>query len=124
MIPQYKRIATVATGLLVADFALIVVLGRGSGTASVWGPGGAPMWLAYVASLLVFVAFWAYAKAKGRSGGWGIVLPFLSVIGLVILLLLKDESGRPSGVKCPKCQGANEAIAQACRYCHEPLAAP
>ena len=38
-------------------------------------------------------ALWAYAKAKGRSGAWGVLAGFASVIGLIILILLKDKSG-------------------------------
>lgn len=35
-----------------------------------------------------------YAKAKGRSPAWGL-LGFLSIIGLIVLALLKDHA--PSG---------------------------
>lgn len=43
--------------------------------------------------------FWSYAKAKGYSGVVGIVLPCLSIIGLIILAVLKDK--HPESVSNP-----------------------
>ena len=40
------------------------------------------------------VGFGYYAKAKGRSILWGLC-GFLSLLGLLILALLKDKSGDP-----------------------------
>ena len=41
---------------------------------------------------MVLVGFAYYAKAKGRNPLWCLAA-FLSLIGLIILALLKDESG-------------------------------
>jgi hypothetical protein len=41
---------------------------------------------------LLLVGFAYYAMAKGRSPAWCLVA-FLSCIGLIVLALLKDESG-------------------------------
>ena len=45
-------------------------------------------------TVLAFVGFGYYAKAKGRSILWGLC-GFLSLLGLLILALLKDKSGDP-----------------------------
>ncbi len=65
------------------------------------GPQGAPgehqllaFALLLVGTVLAFVGFGYYAKAKGRSMAWGLC-GFLSFVGLVILALLKDRSGDP-----------------------------
>ena len=45
-------------------------------------------------TLLCFIGFGYYAKAKGRSMAWG-ALGFFSFPGLIALSLLKDRSGDP-----------------------------
>jgi len=40
-------------------------------------------------------AFSSYAKAKGYSGIAGILLSFFFLLGLIILVLLKDKTQRP-----------------------------
>jgi hypothetical protein len=51
------------------------------------------LWPLAIGLLLIsiFVASWATAKAKGRSGWLGLVLPFFDVIGLAVLFKLKDR---------------------------------
>ncbi|MBC9249876.1 hypothetical protein A9179_06260 [Pseudomonas alcaligenes] len=92
MIRAYRNIANAALCGTLLSFAAITYLGQGSLNGNVWGPGGAPHALMYLTSLSVLLMFWAYAKSKGRSGWLGVLLPFLSIIGLLILLLLKDKS--------------------------------
>lgn len=48
--------------------------------------------LALAGTAMVLTGFAYYAKAKGRSPVWCLA-GFLSLIGLVILALLKDNSG-------------------------------
>ena len=43
-------------------------------------------------TMMLLVGFAYYAKAKGRSPVWCLAA-FLSLIGLIILALLKDKSG-------------------------------
>lgn len=43
-------------------------------------------------TILVLIGFYYYAKAKGRHPAF-CLLAFLSIIGLMILACLKDESG-------------------------------
>jgi peptidoglycan/LPS O-acetylase OafA/YrhL len=92
MIRHYKNIANCSLAVLAAAFAAIAYFGQGSSTGNVWDQGGAPPILMYIAGISVYVMFWGYAKSKGRSGWLGILLPFLSIIGLIILLALEDKS--------------------------------
>jgi hypothetical protein len=50
--------------------------------------------LLLLGTVLAFMGFGYYARAKGRSMAWGLC-GFLSLLGLVILALLKDKSGDP-----------------------------
>lgn len=121
MISKFTNIGNAALAVAAASFALVVYLGKGSSTQNAWGPGGAPAWLAYVAGASIFLMFWAYAKAKGRSGWLGLLLPFLNVLGLIILLKLEDHSGRAPDIACAKCGGKNVPTDTSCRYCNEAL---
>ena len=59
---------------------------------NIWESGdamGISIMLACIGSF--WFAFWAYAKGKGYSGWLGIVLPLFSVIGLIVLVVLKDK---------------------------------
>jgi hypothetical protein len=91
MLASYKKAGNIALGASVVCFAAIVILGKGSTTGNVWEPGGAPPILMYGTVFAILIAFWAYAKAKGHSGWLGVILPFLNIIGLVVLLKLKDK---------------------------------
>ena len=55
--------------------------------------GAMSLWPYVVLTIVasVFIASWAFAKAKGRAGWWGILLPFLDVIGFKILFKLEDR---------------------------------
>ncbi len=92
MIRSYRNIANATLCITALSIAAIAYLGRGSLNGNVWGPGGAPVALMYLVSLSVLLTFWAYAKSKGRSGWLGVLLPFFSIVGLIILLALKDKS--------------------------------
>jgi len=94
MLPSYKRVGNVALAIAAVCVIAIGVLGRNSANGNVWGVGGAPPVLMYATVISVMVMFWAYAKAKGHSGWLGVVLPFLNVIGLMVLLRLKDRHPR------------------------------
>lgn len=91
MLASYKNAGNIALGASAVCFGAIVMLGKSSTTGNVWGPGGAPPILMYATAFAILITFWAYAKAKGHSGWLGIVLPFLNIIGLVVLLKLKDK---------------------------------
>jgi peptidoglycan/LPS O-acetylase OafA/YrhL len=91
MLAKYKNAGNIALGASALCFLAVVVLTKDSTPKNVFDAGGAPAVLMPVSILGICVAFWAYAKGKGHSGWLGIVLPFLSIIGLIILLTLKDK---------------------------------
>lgn len=124
MLQKYKTLANAALGVAAVGIGLAVYFDRDSTNGNIWGPGGAPEVLGYVIAAGVYLAFWAYAKAKGRSGWLGLLLPLLNVVGLIILLCLKDHSERPPEKACPGCSGKNLANDSHCRYCGSALSAP
>ncbi len=91
MLAKYKNAGNIALGASALCFLAVIVLTKDSTTRNVFDAGGAPAVLMPVSIFGIVVAFWAYAKAKGHSGWMGILLPFLSIIGLIILLKLKDK---------------------------------
>lgn len=91
MLAKYKNAGNIVLCASVISFLAAVWLTKDSTAKNVFDAGGAPAVLAPASILGVWVAFYTYAKAKGQSGWLGIVLPFLSIIGLIILLKLKDK---------------------------------
>ena len=90
MLPIYKRKISIAGKVCVASvLALVVPIPV---VPEFWN--NHPILNALLA-LTVGVSFWyicwATAKAKGYSGWVGILLPFLTIIGLIILIALKDR---------------------------------
>jgi hypothetical protein len=79
---------------------------------------------AWIGGIGYFAAFWAYAKAKGRSGALGLLLALFFIVGIIIIRSLSDESDKPADIICPACSGKNEPVALQCRYCQSQLAAP
>lgn len=53
--------------------------------------GGLGALVALLGTVLLLVGFAFYAKAKGRHPAW-CLMAFLSIIGLIVLALLKDKS--------------------------------
>ncbi len=92
MLAKYKKISNIAAGASIASVAIVFALGPRNG--GLWhDEAQAVLWGIF--TIGIWVAFWAYAKAKGRSGWLGILLPLLSILGLIILICLKDKS--PAG---------------------------
>jgi uncharacterized membrane protein YedE/YeeE len=91
MLAKYKKAGNVALGATAICFLAAVLLHKDSATRNIFDAGGVPVFLMYISTLGICATFWTYAKAKGHSGWLGIVLPFLSIIGLIILLKLKDR---------------------------------
>jgi ABC-type transport system involved in cytochrome c biogenesis permease subunit len=91
MLRSYKRAGNIALGIAVVCFAATVVLGRNSTGGNAFGPGGAPPALMHITVLSFAVMFYTYAKAKGYPGWLGVLLAFLSVVGLIVLLRLIDR---------------------------------
>ncbi len=91
MLAKYKIAGNIALGASAICFLAVVVLTRDSAAKNVFDEGGVPAVLMHLSVVGIWVAFCTYAKAKGHSAWLGIVLPFLSIIGLIILLKLKDK---------------------------------
>lgn len=53
-----------------------------------------PILLILGGTILAFIGFGYYAKAKGRSIVWGLAA-FFGLPGLLVLAILKDRSGDP-----------------------------
>ncbi|MEB0058730.1 hypothetical protein [Variovorax sp. LG9.2] len=115
MIKKYTRIGNVALVVTVVSLGIVMYV---SANKLISEDARLPLIAVYVISL--WTMFWAYARAKGRSGALGIALPFLNLIGLVILLCLKDLSNLPPDWACEKCKGKNLASDSTCRYCSAP----
>jgi hypothetical protein len=90
MIAKYKRQSNYAAGLWFLCTAILIASMQSS-PGNIWDNGDAPRIVLMISSIISYwFAFWAYAKAKGRSGILGLVLPLFSIVGLVILAGLED----------------------------------
>jgi drug/metabolite transporter (DMT)-like permease len=91
MLVKYKKQANIAAGVwLVTLVALLAVFPSTKG--NIWESGDVLGMVLVSTSIGAFwFSFWAYAKAKGYSGFLGLVLPLLSVLGLIILAVLRDK---------------------------------
>lgn len=90
MLASYKKKANIAATIWLASVGLLGFVGsRGQG--NIWDNGNVLGIAAMVVCMAAYwYAFWAYAKAKGRSGAWGIILPMFSIFGLLTLAALRD----------------------------------
>jgi len=88
----YARVGVLAVLAGVICFGLIVLAAADLVTDVVLF--GVPLWPVVMGTLIgsIFVSSWAFAKAKGRSGWLGVLLPFLDVVGLAILFKLEDRT--------------------------------
>lgn len=93
MIGRYRALANVAALVATGVFVLLVL------TAFEYLPdlqfAGLSLWPVVIGLLVVsiFVASWAIAKAKGRSGWLGLALPFFDVVGLAVLFKFRERGG-------------------------------
>jgi RsiW-degrading membrane proteinase PrsW (M82 family) len=88
MIAAYKRNSGIATVVFVASLAGAIALTPDG--KNIWdnAPLGPVLGITYTVAL--FLAFWWYIKAKGRSGAW-ILMLFLSLVGMAVIFLLEDR---------------------------------
>ena len=105
MIASYKRKANIAGAIFMATIIGLFVLGRVLAWAGHSPTGEDIDALAVATGIALAVAYfygtWAYLKAKGRSGAW--VLLAGSLIGMIVVLLLKDHAkdGQPPAPRAP-----------------------
>lgn len=115
MIKRFTRIGNISLAVAVVSLGTVMYV-----TAHELMSEDARLPLVAIYVISFWTMFWAYARAKGRSNILGIALPFLNVIGLIILLCLKDLSGLPPDWACEQCKGKNPASDSTCRYCNAP----
>ena len=101
MLVKYKKQANISAGVWLITLILLIAVIQ-STKGNMWESGdvgGIALLITNIGSF--WFSFWAYAKAKGYSGLVGLVLPLLSVLGLVILAMLRDkhpESATTGGI--------------------------
>lgn len=91
MIPAYQKKTSVAGAVCLVAVVGVLVLAalsdpKQAGLGSIVGA-----LLSIIAGVAFIYAAWCYIKAKGRSGGWILVLVF-NLLGILILALLKDRT--------------------------------
>jgi hypothetical protein len=88
MLPYYRTKLNIAGVVCGATMGVGVALGSFIPEAmnSILGPV-----FGLTTGISFWYACWAVAKAKGYSGWIGMTLPFLSIIGLIILAALDDK---------------------------------
>jgi len=91
MLAKYKKQSNIAAGVWLCSLVALVAL-MPSAQGNIWDNGDIlRVTIMAISAISFWYAFWAYAKAKGHSAILGLVLPLLSVIGLLILAGLKDR---------------------------------
>lgn len=97
MIRSYQLVFRFALGVGLSVFGLVVLAALGLAPELV--VAGVSLWPFAIGAgfASVFVASWACARAKGRSGWLGVLLPFLDVVGFRILQRLESRVGPDAG---------------------------
>lgn len=90
-IERYGTTMKLAACVAAGCFSLIVLAAFGV-VGDLHGAGFS-LWPVVMVALIasIFVACWASAKSKGRSGWLGIALPFLDILGLKMLHGLDEK---------------------------------
>ena len=94
MIAEYKKKSNIAAGVWLATMAILIYMFSGNSVeGNIWETGNIPVIIVFTIHGLSFAAaLWWYAKAKGYWGILGLLLMFLSIIGLIIIALLPDKN--------------------------------
>jgi predicted membrane-bound mannosyltransferase len=92
MLREYTKKTNIAAAVWICSVvAVFVALELASGQ-TVWdSPNRIPMPILLVNLGAYLYFFWSYAKAKGYWGLLGVVLSVFAVVGLIILVVLKDK---------------------------------
>jgi len=88
MLASYKRKSAIAAVIFVVSLGTAVALASNR-HQNVGGIGVLGVALAIMWTVSYFYALWAYIRAKGRDDKW-ILMAFLNLLGLVVILMLKD----------------------------------
>jgi threonine/homoserine/homoserine lactone efflux protein len=89
MIASYKRKSNIAAAIFVVSIGAGIVLSSNS-HQNLWDMGVIGPALGITWTVSYFYALMSLIKAKGRSDAW-ILMAFLSLLGLIVLLCLKDQ---------------------------------
>jgi len=117
MIAEYRKMARTSTIICVAGFAFLLIVMPPK--ENVWRSGNLfQMAIVATAMAAFWFAFWSYAKAKGYSGAVGLALPLLSVLGIIILLSLRDKTLQPNK---PKISPPNSGVQYKCVDCNKTI---
>jgi uncharacterized membrane protein YkvI len=96
VLANYKKKSNIAAAVWIVSLIAVIASLPLAGGKNIWDSSNPlPAIIFMVNGLAFFYAFWAYAKAKGYSSALGLILPFFSVIGLIILAVLKDKHPEP-----------------------------
>jgi hypothetical protein len=114
MIALYKRKSNIAALVFIVSIGATIALTSNS-HQNLWDMGvlGPALGITMLASY--FYALWCYIRAKGRNEAW-ILMAFLNVLGLIVLLLLKDHckdgtpSATPQGTRPMRAAGARSKV--------------
>lgn len=103
MIPKYQKRANYAAGAFLVGMVLIFlsVAITPLPAEQESDPGGLLMKALNVVSMVMvmcgyYYGMWAYVLAKGQPARYGVFLPFLGLIGLIILACLSDKAADPA----------------------------
>jgi len=101
MIPKYKKLTSIAGWVFLAATLLLIPLVAMNRVRENISDSWALLQtaLALVWIVAFWISCWATAKAKGYSGLVGIVLPIFSILGLIILILLRDKHPQASATQ-------------------------
>jgi hypothetical protein len=91
MIASYKRKSNIAAVVFLVSIGATIALTSNS-HQNLWDMGVLGPALGITLLVSYFYALWCYIRAKGRREEWILMAVFFSVLGLIVILLLKDQS--------------------------------
>jgi Ca2+/Na+ antiporter len=91
MIRSYARKSNIGVVVFLVGIAVAIVATNNHPHENIWDNNLVLAEVGVIAAIGGwFYGLWAYVRAKGRSDAW-VLMAFLSVVGLIVLLCLKDK---------------------------------
>lgn len=87
-----KNLASVAFWLLLLAVSAAFILGHRLPASVGNGLALALPFLSISAAIALLAWCWFYVKAKGRSGWWILLVPLLNIVGIWVLVLLRNDA--------------------------------
>lgn len=91
MLAQYRRKGNIAAGVWLASILPFVAFVAIADDLPQFAQGIIQLTLIILLTGSYWYACWAFAKAKGYSGFVGLMLPIFSILGLIVLIALRDK---------------------------------